>query len=202
MKRELDKSKASFKLDLMETANADPMVSAADFKLLSAYIAVMAWPSCKTWLVEPLGRAMTGLSHGQFWKSRGRLLGDNDEKRAYLIAVRQDGKVSTYKLINPWRDEAKALIDAKLAYHREVERQRKETRRPPSSVQNLEGQKSDLSLQKMDGQNSACPSKKWGPVPPENGGNTPLEIPPKIIGREETDLGSNVVPFNNTRKAS
>ncbi|RUM95174.1 hypothetical protein EET67_24810 [Pseudaminobacter arsenicus] len=203
MKKELDRSKASFKLDLIETANADPMVSAADLKLLAAYVAVMAWPSCKSWLVEPLGRAMTGLSHGQFWKSRARLLGDNEEKRAYLIAVRQGGKVSTYKLINPFRDEARALVEAKLEYHREVERQRKATKRTSSSVQNLEGHESDLSLHKMEGQNDACPSKKWGPVPPENGGNTPSVIPPSKKGvREEASLGSNVVPFNHPRKAS
>lgn len=202
MKSELDRSKASFKLDLLETANADPVVSAADFKLLASYVAVMAWPSCKTWLVEPLGKAMTGLSHGQFWKSRARLLGDNEEKRAYLIAVRQDGKVSTYKLINPWRDEARSLVEAKLDYHREAERQRKANKRPSSSVQNLEGQKADLSLQNLEGNKGPRPSKKWGPVPPENGGNTPLEITPKDIGREERPLGTNVVPFKNERKAS
>lgn len=189
MKRELDKSKASYKLDLIETANADPIITAADMKLLAAYVAVMAWPSCKTWLVEALGRAMTGLSHGQFWKSRARLLGDNEEKRAYLIAVRQGGKVRTYKLINPWRDEARELVAAKLAYHREVDRQRQAAKRPAPSLQNLEGQK--------DG----CPSKIWSPVPPENGGNTPLLTPPKIIGRDEPDIGSNVLPFN-PRKAS
>lgn len=201
MKKELDRSKASFKLDLIETANADPVVTASDLKLLAAYVAVMAWPSHKTWLVESLATAKTGLSHGQFWKSRARLLGKNEEKRAYLIAIRQGGKVATYKLINPWRDEAMELIDAKLAYNREVERQRKAAKRAKSSVQNLEGQKADLSLQNLDGQNHPCPSRIWSFVPPKNGGNNPSVSTPRILSREETDLGAKVLPFN-PRKAS
>lgn len=137
MKKELDKSKASFKLDLIETANADPVVTASDLKLLAAYVSVLEWPSCKTWLVESLATAKTGLSHGQYWKSRARLLGKNEEKRAYLIAIRQCRKVATYKLVNPWRDEALELIDAKLAYHREVERQRKAAKRAATSLQKM-----------------------------------------------------------------
>lgn len=202
MNRELDRSKASFKLDLMETANADPMVNPADLKVLAAYIAVMAWPSCKTWLAASLAMAMTGLSHGQFWKSRSRLLGENDEKRAYLIAVRQGGKVATYKLINPWRDEAKALVDTKLAYHREVERQRKAAKRSSPAIQKMEGQRVDLSLQILDGQRKPRPSRIRSSVPPEFVGNTPLEITPKDIGHEERPLGTNVVPFISPRKAS
>ncbi len=182
MKKDLDRSKASFKLDLIETANADPVVSPADFKLLSAYVAVMAWPSCKAWLVEPLGRAKTGLSHGQFWKSRNRLLGDNEEKRAYLIAVRHGGKVSTYKLINPWRDEARTLIDAMIDHHREVARQRKESKSATLSLQNLEGQEAGLSVQKMEGQNNAVPPKKWSHVPPKNGAYYPSVITPRKKG--------------------
>lgn len=194
MKKDLDRSKASFTLDLIETANADPVVSPADFELLSAYVTVMAWPSCKAWLVEPLGRAKTGLSHGQFWKSRNRLLGDNEEKRAYLIAVRHGGKVSTYKLINLWRDEARTLIDAKLGHHREVARQRKESKRAAPSLQNLEGQK------------PVCPSRKWrdkttlslqkmGPITPQ------LFPQERKEAGEDIERASNVVPLN-LRKAS
>lgn len=199
MKKDLDRSKASFKLDLIETANVDPMVSPADFKLLAAYAAVMAWPSCKAWLVESLGRSMTGLSHGQFWKSRARLLGENEENRAYLIAVRQGGKVSTYKLINPWRDEARTLIDAKLGHHREVARQRKESKRASPSLQNLEGQEAGLSVQKMEGQNNAVPPKngvmslqKMGPITPQL-----LPQERKEAG-EDIERASNVVPLNRT----
>lgn len=190
MKKELDKSKASFKLDLIETANADPMVSPADLKVLAAYVAVMSWPSCKTWLATTLAMAMTGLSDRQFEKSRARLLGKNDAGRSYLVAARQSGKVAAYLLINPWRDEARAHVETMLGYHREVARQKKAKKRAASSPKNVRGQ------------NTPCPRKIFGPVPEICSDNTPLEIPPKIIGREETDLGSNVVPFNSPRKAS
>ena len=66
MKAELDRSKASFKLDLVETANADPALNPADLKVLAAYVAVMAWPSCKAWLAAAQAMAMTGLSDRQF----------------------------------------------------------------------------------------------------------------------------------------
>lgn len=202
MKKELEKSKASYKLDLIETANADPMLSPADFKLLAAYVAVMAWPSHKTWLAASLAMAKTGLSHGQFWKSRARLLGDNAEKRAYLIAVRSGGKVATYKLINPWRDEAIEHIDAMTAYYREIERQKKAGQRA-SSIQNMEGQEGDLSLHRMEGQKRPCPSKICSSVPPENSSYYPSVITPSKNGvRDDGSLSSNVVPFNHPRKAS
>lgn len=197
MKKELDRSKASFKLDLIETANADPMLTPADFKLLAAYVAVMAWPSHRTWLTASLAMAKTGLSHGQYWKSRGRLLGENSEKRAYLIAVRSGGKVATYKLINPWRDEAIQHVDAMTAYHREAERQKKAGKRASSTIQNMEGQDIDLSLHRMEGQKAPCPSRICSSVPPENSSYYPSVITPSKNGvRDEVSLSSNVVPFN------
>jgi hypothetical protein len=200
MKREIEKSKASFKLDLIETANVDPMVGPADFKVLCAYAAVIDWPSCRTWLASSLAQAMTGLSDRQFRESRKRLLGKNEEKRAYLFPARQDGKVKKYRLVNPWRDEAQALVDAKLAYHREVERQRKAATRASSSRQNLPGQQADLSRQNIPGQNGGCPGKICRSVPAKSAAYTPLLNPPRNIGREEPDFGSNVLPFE--RRAS
>jgi len=202
MTREHDKSKASFKLDLIETANADPMVGPADFKVLCAYAAVIEWPSCKTWLASSLAQAMTGLSDRQFRDSRKRLLGMNDEGRAYLFPVRQDGKISKYRLFNPWHDEAEALIKTKLAYHREVARQKKAQQRASAPRQNLQGHEVEMSWQNLPGQNGACPGKFCRSVPANSAAYTPLVNPPRIIGREETGLGSNVVPFNNPRKAS
>lgn len=190
MKNELDRSKASFKLDLMETANADPMVGPSDFKVLCAYAAVIDWPSCRTWLASSLAQAMTGLSDRQFRESRKRLLGKNEEKRAYLFPARQDGKVTKYRLLNPWRDEAKALIDAKLAYHQEVERQRKAASR------------ANVSRQNLPGQNDLCPGKVCRSVPAKSAAYTPLEITPKDSGREERPLGTNVLPFKPDRRAS
>lgn len=201
MKKELDKSKASFKLDLIETANADPMLSPADFKLLSAYVAVMAWPSHRTWLAASLAMAKTGLSHGQFWKSRARLLGDNAQKRAYLITARSGGKVATYKLINPWRDAAIEHVDAMTAYHRETERQKKAGKRAASSLQNMEGQEVGLSLHRMEGQQEPCPSRICSSVPPENSSYYPSIITPSKNGvRDEVSRGSPVsVPLFRER---
>lgn len=189
MKTELDRSKASFKLDLLETANADPMVTPADFKVLAAYVAVMSWPSCRAWLATSLAMAMTSLSDRQFEKSRARLLGRNAETRAYLTPIRQGGKIATYMLINPWRDEARAHIDAMLGYHREVARQKKARKRASVSPKNVRGQ------------DEACPRKIFGPVPEKNSDNTPLLNPPtKKEGRGETPLGSNVVPLDGRRR--
>lgn len=190
MKQELDRSKASFKLDLMETANADPMVSPADFKVLSAYVAVMAWPSCKAWLATAQAMAMTGLSDRQFEKSRVRLLGKNPAGRAYLVVARRSRSVSTYVLINPWRDEARAHVEAMHAYHKEVARQKKARQRAALSLKNVRGQK------------PPCPRTEFGRVPENNSDNTPLVITPSIMDRDDADLGANVVPFNNPRKAS
>lgn len=203
MKQEMDRSKASFKLDLIETANADPMVSASDLKVLIAYVSVMEWPSCRTWLAASLAQAMTGLSERQFRSSRACLLGKNAAGRAYLVTARQSGKVAAYRLINPWRDEARQHIAAMTDYHKEVERQKKAGKRSALSRQNLQGQNTEMSLQDLPGQNDACPGKICRSVPAEFAAYTPSVITPKNIGRGQTDPGSNVVPFNsNRRKAS
>ncbi|MGN6549736.1 MAG: hypothetical protein ACTHJ3_07575, partial [Pararhizobium sp.] len=96
---------------------------------------------------------------------------------------------------------AMALVDAKLAYHREAERQKKAAKRAARSVQNMEGHESDLSLHKMEGQNGGCPSRICSSVPPEFRGNTPLGNPSKKEdGREEDFLGSNVVRLDHNRR--
>jgi hypothetical protein len=191
MNRGLDTSKASFKLDLIETANADPMVTPADFKVLSAYAALMKWPSCKSWLATTMAMAMTGLSDRQFEKSKARLLGKNEERRAYLTPIMHGGKVATFMLINPWRDEARVRVDAMLAYHREVARQKKATIR------------ASLSPNTIRGQEVACPRTQFGSVPELSSVNTPLLITPKEKKvRGEDARGSNVVPFNIERRSA
>ncbi|TIQ86447.1 MAG: hypothetical protein E5X38_15980 [Mesorhizobium sp.] len=189
MKEELDSSKASFKLDLIETANADPMLSPSDFKLLSAYVAVLKWPSCKTWLAASLAMAMTGLSERQFRISRACLLGKNEAGRAYLVPARSAGKIATYRLVNPWRDEARQHIAAITAYHKEVERQKKAKKRAGLSLQNLPGHKAD------------CPCKICRSVPANSAAYSPLEITPREEEAGEENHGSNVIQFS-TRKAS
>ncbi|TGT36202.1 hypothetical protein [Mesorhizobium sp. M8A.F.Ca.ET.165.01.1.1] len=189
MKEELDRSKASFKLDLIETANIDPTLTPADFKVLAAYVAVMAWPSCKTWLASTRAQALTGLGDRQFRTSRARLLGKNDAGRAYLTPAKAGGKVSTYRLINPWRDDARLHADARTSHLKEIERQKKAAKR------------ADLSLQNLPGQNSACPGKICRSVPAKSAAYSPSMITPREEGAGEDNAGSNVLPFNK-RKAS
>jgi hypothetical protein len=167
------------------------VLNPADLKVLAAYVAVMAWPSCKAWLAVAQAMAMTGLSDRQFEKSRVRLLGKNPAGRAYLVAARQSRSVSTYVLINPWRDEARAHVEAMHAYHKEVARLKKARQRAALSPKNVQGQIPPR------------PRTEFGPVPEKNSDNTPLVITPREEGAvKDNPRGSNVVPFNNPRKAS
>ncbi len=192
MKKELDRSKASYKLDLIETANADPILSPYDFKVLVAYVAVMSWPSCRAWLSPTLAMSMTGLSHGQFWKSRAVLLGKNPADRAYLLEGRATQKtVSNYQLVNPWRDEARAHVEAMTGYHKEVARKKKEQKR------------ANLSIHGVEGQEPACPSTIRSSVPPHCGVYTPLMITPRKKGVREEDIeGGTVVLLNQRRRGN
>lgn len=202
MKKELESSKASFKLDLIETANADPMLSPSDFKVLAAYAAVMDWPSGRTWLAGTLAQAMTGVSERQFRESRNVLRGKNDAKRVYLRPARKDGKVSAYTLVNPWRDDAIMHVEAQTAYHRAVAAQKKAGQRADANRQNLPGQVVGLSRQNLQGQKSDVPAEFAGlsrqnlpPIPP-------YDYPNKKGVREEGSLGSNVVPIDINRRSA
>lgn len=191
MKKELDKSKASFKLDLMETANVDPIIRPADFKVLAAYIAMMEWPSCRTRLALTLAMAKTGLSDRQIEKSRARLLGKNEEGRAYLSPVRRSSASATYMLINPWRDEARERTAAMLGYHQEVVRQKKARKR------------ASVSPNSVRGQNGAVPELCSVPSPNSVRVSTPQRVPQQEKGiREEGSLGSNVVPIDIKRRSA
>lgn len=190
MKKELDKSKASYKLDLIETANVDPVIRPADFKLLAAYVAVMDWPSCHAELAMTLALAKTGLSDRQIEKSRSRLLGRNAEGRAYLSPVRRTSNSAKYMLINPWRDEARERTIAMLIYHQEVEKQKKAKKRASASPNSVRGQ------------NGPVPEFCSVVSPNSVRVSTPLSTPSKKEGREEDVIGSNVVPFKGRRKAS
>lgn len=201
MKAELDRSKGSFKLDLIETANTDPMLSPADFKLLVAYVSVMEWPSCRTWLAATLAQAMTGLSERQFRSSRACLRGQNDAGRAYLNTARQSGKVVAYRLINPWREDAQAHIAAMVGYHKEVERQKKATKRDRLSRQKLPGQETDLSRQNLPGHEGVCPGRICRSVPAEFAAYTPsLITPKKKRARNENDRAFADATNDNMRK--
>lgn len=188
MKNELDKSKASFKLDLIETANVDPMIRPADFKLLAAYVSLMEWPSCRCELAMSLAMAKTGLSDRQIEKSRARLLGKNAEGRAYLSPVRRRSNSARYMLINPWRNESRDHTIAMLRYHQEAERQKKSKKRAA------------LSPNSVRGQNEAVPEFCSVLSPNSVRVSTPMSTPSKKERRAESPPRSNVVPINTSRR--
>jgi hypothetical protein len=185
VKEKLDSSKASFKLDLIETANADPVLNAYDLKLLAAFVSVMEWPSCRAWLSEPLGRAKTNLSQREFWRSRRRLLGANEAARAYLKAVRSTGRVTKFKLVNPWRDDAREHVTAMTSLHQEVDRNRKATSRTKQAA----AQSSNLSLSIGQGQNRARPCPMDHSVPVHWGSKYPSDSSPRkrAVREDQTD---------------
>ena len=192
MKKELDRSKASFKLDLLETANADPMISPYDFRLLSAYVALMEWPSCRTRLSPSLAMSKTGIGERQFWISRACLAGKNPESRAYLIpGKRLPNGSQTYHLINPWRDEAMAHVEAMTAYHREVARYKKAKKREQAPLQNMQGHL------------MGCSCIICSAVPARCADDYPSMITPRKKGvREEGDQSPNVVLLKDHVKRS
>lgn len=199
MKAEIDRSKASFKLDLIETANADPEIKSSDLRLLIAYVSVIEWPSAKAWLSMTLARAKTGLSERQFWTSRARLLGGNDAKRAYLKPVRGSAKVGSFTIINPWRQEALDHIKVMTGHYIETEKHRKAVSRNKQSV----SRNDNLSLQKLQGHKPHCPCKFCSPVPAEIAGKYPsISTPRKNEVREEGNQSPNVVLLMHHMKRS
>ncbi len=183
-----DKTKASFKLDLIETAAADPVIGASDLRLLIAYASVIEWPSGRTWLAWSLASAKTGLSERQFRQSRDGLRGNNEAKRAYLRPARRGGEVVAYTLVNPWMDESRAHVQAMLKYHRAVAAEKKANQRLKMSRQNLQGQE------------EACPGKICRSVPAKSAAYYPSVVPQEDENGREDISGSNVLPFN--RRAS
>ena len=172
-----DARKASFKLDLIETANADPVLEASDLKLIAAYASVMTWPKREAWLSGSRARAMTGLSERQVSKSRARLVGKNVAKHAYLHEVRRNGLTTVFRIDNPFREKILIHISQKTEYLRERQRDRQvERRRVQRAVlANSARTKEDLSQSPRD-----CD------VPEMDAGNIPSPTPQNIALKEES----------------
>jgi len=176
-------SKASFKLNLIETVNADPVMKASDVKLIAAYAAVLQWPEREAWLSTSRARAMTGLSDRQVRASRARLAGKNSAKRTYLHMLRKHGSTSIFRVDNPWWEDSRQYVAVTLDYYRGLERAKK-----------------SLSRQNLQGRKRCCPGRKFGDVPANNAANIPT-IPPQDISLErEGTMGS--VFENEYAKAS
>lgn len=124
-----DRSKASFKLDLIETVNADPALEASDLKLIAAYAAVVDWPSRQSWLSTSRARAMTGLSERQVSNSRARLAGGNVAGRVYLSELRRDGLTTVYRVDNPWLEDHRQHVAIMTEHFRGQQKERQAERR-------------------------------------------------------------------------
>lgn len=175
--RAANSSKASFKLDLIETVNADPFLEASDLKLIAAYAAVVGWPGRQAWLSTSRARAMTGLSERQVGKSRLRLSGvDPDNKdnprplRVYLDRVRVKGQTTIYRLENPWREDCRQHVAIRTEYLRQMQAERQALRRQSQRVPAANADTEDG----MSHSPSDCD------VPAMNAGNIPADTPQDI----------------------
>lgn len=161
-KRE-DASKASFKLNLIETVDADPLMQPSDLKLLCAYLAKLNWPNRRTWLSISHARARTNLSERQVIASRARLC-----ERGYLIEVGTEGSTKIFRAENPRHQDMMQHIAIMTAHYRDAQKQRQaERRRLQKSVPaNNAGTEEAMSHSP-----SACD------VPANNAGNIPSLTP-------------------------
>lgn len=170
-------SKASFKLDLIETVNADPALEASDLKLMSAYAAVMQWPKREAWLSISRARAMTGLSERQISNSRARLSGENRAKRTYLTPVRRQGGTPVFRVENPWREDSRQHVAIQTEYFREAMRERQAARRRHVSATSAA---TNIPVSQSLGE---CD------VSAMVAGNIPSYTPQNLALREETSTG-------------
>lgn len=183
----VDRSKAAFKLDLIETVNADPLLEGSDLKLIAAYLSVMTWPKREAWLSISRARAKTGLSERQISNSRQRLAGvpqkgKDKPGRTYLSPQRKDGLTTIYRVENPWLEDSRAHVAEMTDHLRELQTERKAERRRIERVPaNSAGTEEALSHSPSD----------WD-VPANNAGNIPSYTPQDIALKEENpfQLGS------------
>jgi hypothetical protein len=119
-----DRSKASFKLDLIETVNADPKMQASDLKLVVAHLSVMSWPKRTAWLSISRARAMTGLSERQIINSRKRV-----RERGYLSVPPSDPDARVFTLENPRRDDMRQHVAILMDHLKNQQAERQAERR-------------------------------------------------------------------------
>jgi hypothetical protein len=172
-----DRSKASFKLDLLETVNADPVLEPSDLKLVAAYTAVMSWPKREAWLSASRVRAMTGLSDRQVRISRARLAGENSANRSYLRKLRQHGSTTIFAIDNPWLEDSRQHVAAMTDHFRDLEREKKALTRSLSKAAvpaTIAGTEDPLSLSPGDRD-----------VPATIAANIPSDTPQKNLSEEE-----------------
>lgn len=198
-----DRSKGGFKLTLIETANADPLLNGSDLQVLVAYCSLMSWPKREVWLSSTLARAKTGgLTDNTIAASRQKLQGidrDADKQpgargkpyRAYLSLVRHDGPKSIYRVDNPWLEEARDHVREATQLYRERQAERQaERRRVDRVTSKIEGTDMPLSPQELGGtspQNLMAISPHHTPqdIAMKEGKPSKLGATPQTYGQED-----------------
>ncbi|MCO6386219.1 hypothetical protein [Aliihoeflea sp. 40Bstr573] len=179
-------SKASFKLDLIETVNADPMMEPSDLKLIAAYAALMQWPKREAWLSTSRARAMTGLSERAVTDSRRRLSGKNEMNRVYLKPVRKSGLTQVFRIENPWREDCRQHVAIRTEHFRESQAERQAERRRLKRV----------SAAVADTDHALSQSLGECDVPATSAGNIPADTPQDMAPKKDnTVLDLNVQSY-------
>lgn len=177
----VDRAKGSFKLDLIETVAADPLLEGSDVEMIVAYASVMTWPKREAWLSISRARAKTGLSERQISKCRLRLSGvarkgENKAYRPYLVALRQEGLTTIYRVDNPWLENSREHVAMATDFYREKQADRQKERRRASRV----------PAKNADTGEAMSHSHGVGNVPAINAGNNPSYTPQYLALKEGT----------------
>lgn len=178
---EIDRAKGAFKLDLIETVAADPLLEGSDVEMIVAYASVMSWPKREAWLSISRARAKTGLSERQISKCRLRLSGvarkgEDKAYRPYLVALRQEGLTTIYRVDNPWLENSREHVAMATDFYREKQSERQKERRRTKHV----------PAKNADTQEPMSHSHGVGNVPAINAGNIPSYTPQYLALKEGT----------------
>lgn len=164
-------SKASFKLTLIETIAADPLLQPSDLSLTVAYLAFLTWPARKVWLTTTAARARTGLSERQIATSRARLL-----DRKYLVDTEtKKGFSQVFRVENPRADEMRDHVALMVEHLREEMAFKQADRRRLAT----------LSPQKLQRQKGECHPQNAGDVSAAIAEEFPSYTPQDIAMKEE-----------------
>lgn len=158
-----NRSKASFKLDLIETVAADPAMQPSDLALVVAYVAMMQWPSREAWLSTSRARAASGLSERQVNNSRARL-----QERGYFEPVRMQGTTKIYRIANPHRADIRQHVAITTEHLKAEQNERQSVRRRLWKARHANSAETEEPLSQSPGE---CD------IPANFAGNFPVESP-------------------------
>lgn len=130
-----NRSKASFKLDLIETVNADPKMRPRHLALIAAYLGVMQWPRRRAWLSTSRARAMTGLAESQISPCRKDLV-----DRGYLKPDGLYRGASAFVVENPHCEDIRQHVAVTVEWLRERQADRQAKRRQAQPVTPYSGE--------------------------------------------------------------